>query len=382
MIYFDNAATSFPKPPAVMEAAEEAIRKYGGNPGRGGHDFSVAVSERIFAVRSMAADLFGTQAENVVFTNNCTHALNTAIKGLAKCGSQVLTSNLEHNSVMRPLYKLQQCGRIRWSQANVFRKTDAEIVSEFRRRLSPRTGCIICTHASNVTGQILPIREIYRLCQSRGIPFVVDAAQTAGVLPIKVDVDCDIICIAAHKGLYGPTSCGMMILGKRIRPDTLIEGGSGGDSLSTSQPKYTPERYEAGTVNSVGILALGEGIRFVQELGTRMIRNHELELCQTALETLSDISDITLYQTSFYSDNQAPILLFNFDHLDSGEGANALNQEGFALRGGLHCAPSAHKMLGTLDTGAIRFSPSAFSREQEVEEFCRAVQKIARQQRS
>ena len=380
MFYFDNAATSVPKPPAVMEAAERAIRKYGGNPGRGGHDFTVAVSEQIFAVRAVAADLFCAKPEHVVFTNNCTHALNIAIKGLAKQGSSVITSNLEHNSVMRPLYKLKNHGRIRWIQANVFQKSDAEILEEFRKKISPKTSCVICTHASNVTGQILPIRDIYHLCRKRRIPFVVDAAQTAGVIPIQVDVDCDIICIAAHKGLYGPTSCGMMILGDKVRPATLMEGGSGGDSLSLTPPDYTPERYEAGTVNSVGILALGEGIRFVSELDSKRIRNHELDLCQTVLEELSETPGIILYQTSFYSDNQAPILLFNFDKLTSGDGAQALNQAGFALRGGLHCAPSAHKALKTLETGAIRFSPSAFSTHDEVEKFCNAVKNIAKQQ--
>lgn len=377
MIYFDNAATTFPKPPAVMEAAEMAIRRYGGNPGRGGHDFTVAVSEKIYEVRLEAAELFGAKPENVIFTTNCTHALNIAIKGLVKRGSEVVISNLEHNSVTRPLHKLTKLRGVRSRKANVFEKTDKAIIEDYKRKISPRTSCVISTHASNVTGQILPIRDIYALCKRRNIPFVVDAAQTAGIIPINVGVDCDVICIAAHKGLYGPTSCGMMILGDKIRPATLIEGGSGGDSLNSHPPNNPPERYEAGTVNSVGILALGEGIRFVKDLGCQTILNHELELCQFALEELSDIYGVTIYQNSFYSNNRAPILLFNFDNLTSGEGAEALNNAGFALRGGLHCAPSAHKVLGTLPTGAIRFSPSAFNRHQEVEKFCAAVRKIS-----
>lgn len=379
MIYFDNAATTFPKPPAVMEAAERAIRRYGGNPGRGGHDFTVAVSEKIYEVRLEAAELFGAKPENVVFTSNCTHALNIAIKGLVKQGSEVVISNLEHNSVTRPLHKLTKLKGVRLRQVNVFEKTDRDIIENFKRKISPRTSCVISTHASNVTGQILPIRDIYSICKRRNIPFVVDAAQTAGIIPIKIGVDCDIICIAAHKGLYGPTSCGMMILGDKIRPGTLMEGGSGGDSLNSNPPDYPPERYEAGTVNSVGILALGEGIRFVKDIGCQAILNHELKLCQSALEELSDIYGVTVYQNSFYSDNRAPILLFNFDNLTSGEGAEALNKAGFALRGGLHCAPSAHKALGTLPNGAIRFSPSAFNKSQEVEEFCAAVRKISLQ---
>lgn len=377
MIYFDNAATTFPKPPAVMEAAEMAIRRYGGNPGRGGHDFTVAISEKIYEVRLEASELFGAKPENVIFTTNCTHALNIAIKGLVKRGSEVVISNLEHNSVTRPLHKLTKLKGVRLRKANVFEKTDKAIIEDYKRKISPRTSCVISTHASNVTGQILPIQDIYELCKRRNIPFVVDAAQTAGIIPIKVGVDCDVICIAAHKGLYGPTSCGMMILGDKIRPATLMEGGSGGDSLNSHPPNNPPERYEAGTVNSVGILALGEGIRFVKDLGCQTILNHELELCQFALEELSDIYGVTIYQNSFYSNNRAPILLFNFDNLTSGEGAEALNNAGFALRGGLHCAPSAHKALGTLSDGAIRFSPSAFNRHHEVEKFCAAVRKIS-----
>lgn len=374
MIYFDNAATSFPKPESVVRTVDNGLRIYGGNPGRSGHIISLKTAEQIYSVREQAAGLFAAQPENIIFTSNCTHALNIAIQGLTQQGKTVLTTNLEHNSVARPLYALAASKKIKWEQIDVHNKSDDEIVQLFSSHLTSQVCFVVCTHASNVTGQTLPIRKIYALCKNKKIPMIVDAAQTAGVLPVEVGKDADIICTAGHKGLYGPPGTGLMVL-NTIYPRPLTHGGTGSESLHLQTPQQPPERYESGTVNTAGILGLGAGIRFVRQRGLTQIHSHEMKLCSYAKEHLAQIPGIRLYEIK---NAKVPILSFNFQGVASQVGTQKLSDSGFALRGGLHCAPSAHTALQTLPAGTIRFAPSIFNSARQVNSFCATVEHIQR----
>lgn len=373
MIYFDNAATSYPKPDNVPQSVLKANLFYGGNPGRSGHKLSLLTSEKIFSVREQIAKLFNASPENVVFTNNCTHALNTVIHGLYENNKTIVTSNLEHNSVSRPIYNITRRENVKWLQVDVHNKSDEEIVLEFEKKIDANCCLVVCVHASNVTGQILPVEKIYNVCRKMGVAFVIDAAQTAGVVPIDIKKHANIICAAGHKGLYGPMGTGILILND-IMPRSLTQGGTGSSSILLEPPLLSPDSYEAGTVNTPGIIGLGAGIKFIDCIGIDKIRRHELKLCKLALSELKN-ADVFIYNSDY--SNSAPILLFNFKNISSSKGSKILSDEGFALRGGVHCAPLAHENIGTLPKGAIRFSPSIFNNEKQTLEFCRTVKKIA-----
>lgn len=373
MIYFDNAATTFPKPESVVQGLRAGVLQYGGNPGRSGHSLSMKTAEKIFRVRSAAADLFGADVERVIFTSNCSHSLNVAIKGSIESG-HVITTCLEHNSVLRPLESLQHSGKISYSVADVHNKTPDEIVEEIRGLVRMDTKLVVCTHASNVTGQILPIARIAQMCRRNGLLLIVDAAQTAGVLPIKVDdMGIDILCTAGHKGLYGPTGTGLLILGKDVNLLPLMEGGTGSKSLELTQPDFYPDRLEAGTLNSVGICGLGAGIDFVRKQGINRIYQHEIGICRMVFRSFQKFPHVELYTDRFEPGERAPVLIFNIKGKTSEEITSFLNDKGFALRGGLHCAPLVHQALGTEKNGAVRFSPSAFNTKAEAEKFIRTV---------
>lgn len=377
MIYFDNAATTFPKPQSVAAAVKEGVVSYGGNPGRGGHAFSMKASKKIFQIRENIAEIFDAQVENIVFTSNCTHALNLAIKGLlGKKGGHVLTSNMEHNSVARPLYSLSAQGILQWEAVPVVGCHPEQMVKEFEKRIRPNTKAIITTHASNVIGTVVPIRELGELCKRKGIYLVVDAAQSAGVLPISMKEDgIDILCTAGHKGLYGPTGTGLMILRPDLNLTTLLEGGTGSNSIEMVQPSFSPDRFEAGTVNTVGICGLGAGVNFVKQKGMEKIYKHEMRLCKKLFEALLKMPHVVLYDGTFLPGEKAPVLSFNIQGKTSMETTQWLNQKGFALRGGLHCSPVAHRALGTIEDGTVRFSPSYYSTEQQVERFIATIKR-------
>ena len=374
MIYFDNAATTYPKPESVSKAMVKANLMYGGNPGRSGHRLSLKTAERVYSAREEAAKFFGAEPENVVFTNNCTGALNTVIYGLCEKGKTIVTSNLEHNSVSRPVYNILKSGSIRWTQVDVHKKNDFEIVESFDKNISSDCCLVVCSHASNVTGQLLPVEKIYQICKLKGVPFAIDVAQTAGVFPIKAGVHADILCAAGHKGLYGPMGTGVLVLNGDVLPKPLTQGGTGSSSISLEPLKIPPDYYEAGTINVPGIIGLQSGLRFVKCHGVDQIRKHELGLCRLALDELRR-ANIVVY-TDDYS-KCAPIFLFNFKNISCMNGTKMLSDMGFAVRGGIHCAPSAHKMLGTLPEGAIRFSPSIFNNKSQVLSFCRVVREIS-----
>lgn len=362
MTNFDNAATTYPKPLPVRRAAMEAIRNYGGNAGRGGHELAMRTSEALFSARETAADLFGAQTENTVFTLNCTHALNMAIHGVMKDGGHLIISSLEHNSAARPAFALAAEKRITLSIAEVF--ADAEqTVDSFRRLIRSDTKAIVCTLASNVTGQLLPYREIAALCRENGICFIADGAQICGIYDIKLETGINILCTAGHKGLYGITGTGLLITDGRFHVSPIIQGGTGSDSLKLFQPDILPDSLESGTPNIIGAVTVGAGINYINSYGMENIRRHEEKLCRMFISMLENTERITFYRDS--NAEYAPIVSFNIDGFSSEEAASLLAEKGFCLRAGYHCAALAHASLGTKN-GTVRFAPSVFNTETEV----------------
>ena len=372
IVNFDNAATTFPKPPEVRLAVEKALVRYG-SAGRGGHPIAARTSEMVYAARETAADFFGAQPEQVVFTLNCTHALNLAIQGMAQGGGLFVISDMEHNSVLRPVYALAKKGKIRYSIAAV-KETPAETVQSFRSQLRPDTKAVICMLASNVTGQILPWREIGAICQQRGICFIADGAQGCGTLPVKLSDGINILCTAGHKGLYGITGTGLLISDGKFPLPPLMQGGTGSISNQPEQPDFLPDSLECGTLNVIGAASVKAGIEFVRKKGIPEIFRAESALCGLLAERLRSIPNVIVYRSP--RAEYAPIVSFNIRDLPSEETAQLLAKEGFCLRAGLHCAPLAHHRLGT-ENGTVRFAPSVFSRPQDVLRLAEAVRGIA-----
>ena len=373
MVYLDNAATTYPKPPSVIGRSSYAMVNYGANPGRAGHRLSMETAEAVFYARQQCADFFGAKTENVCFMLNCTAALNTAIKGILTTNSHIITSDLEHNAVLRPLHSVSKRDGISYSVAKVT-DNDEETVLNFKRLIRRGTKAIVCTAASNVTGQILPYQKLAMLCNEHNLCFILDAAQGAGVLPISLSDGINIICAAGHKGLYGPMGTGLMITDNKFRLQTLIEGGTGSASSDPEQPEFLPDRFESGTINTSGAIALGSGVAFVKEKGITAIYEHEWQLCHYAYTHLKQNKNIILY--GGFDRNNAPLLSFNIKEMTSEQTASKLSDMGFYLRGGLHCAYLAHRKLGTLNTGTVRFAPSVFTTKTEVNAFLRAVNRI------
>lgn len=374
MINFDNSATSFPKPAAVKKAVFEAMNRYGGNPGRSGHRISIETAEAVYSARAAAADFFGAEPDNVVFTQNCTHALNTAIKGTAEKGCHIIISSLEHNSVLRPVHALYRKGLCSYSVAEV--SYDDKVTAEnFRRLITPQTKIIACTLGSNVTGQILPYDRIAELCRKNGICFIADGAQACGVIPVRLSDGINILCTAGHKSLYGPSGTGLLITDGKYKINPIMEGGTGSASLEKEQPDFLPDSLESGTINTAGVIGLGAGIGFVKKLGMDKIYDHENRLCRIFLRETEDSGEILLYRDERI--NYLPIVSFNVVGLTANETAARLSDMGFALRGGLHCSGLAHTALGTVPDGTVRFSPSVFNTEKEVYALAAAVRKLA-----
>lgn len=373
MIYFDNAATTGVKPPQVVSAVTKALREYSVNPGRGGYDNSVRCSEMIYGCRHKVSDFFGAGTpERVIFTANCTTAINTVIKGVCRPGDHIVASSLEHNAVARPLYKLMRQGAD-IDYAEVIFGDRAATVRSFERLIRRDTRLVICTHASNVTGEVLPIDEIGAICSRNRVPFAVDAAQTAGILDIDMKKSkIDYLCAAPHKGLYAPMGTGILIALGDI-PDTLTEGGTGSMSVSYEQPKDYPERFESGTVNVPGIAGISAGIDFVKSKTTATIYRHEMELIAYIYDRLNSVKGVMLYTARPFAGGFVPTLSFNIRGVDSNAVATWLASRGIAVRAGLHCAPMAHRRLGTVDTGTVRVCCSAFNTKTEADRLVEAV---------
>lgn len=378
MIYLDNAATSFPKPRRVAEEQMRCMQIYGGNPGRGSHALALAAAEKIYACREELASLFGcNNPENVIFTMNTTMALNTAIKGLLRRGDHVLISDMEHNAVFRPIYKLARDGIITYDVFDTFptnpNRTTEMIIASILEKIRPTTRMLICAHASNICSATLPLKEIGALCHKKGILFVVDAAQSAGHLPIDMkEMQISALCAPGHKGLWGPQGCGVLILGDGVVADTLMEGGSGYNSLEGNMPEDAPERYEAGTLPTPAIAGLLEGVREIQKIGLEEIHAHESMLTKMLRERLGEWPQITLYAPH----HKGSVLLFSIANLSADRVGAFLNERGFCVRTGFHCAALAHATLATPPSGAIRVSPSFFNTAPQINAFCDAVKDL------
>jgi len=377
MIYFDNAATTGKKPSNVIKAVNFALTNISANPGRGGHKASENAAEAVFKVRKKVKQMFNaTGEERVIFTSSCTAAINFVLKGSLKNGDRVVISSLEHNAVSRPLESLKKQG-VRVDIAEVIFGDAEATVRSFERLIDEKTKLVFLTHASNVTGEIMPIAEIGALCRKKGILFAVDAAQTAGVLPIDMQrMNIDFLCIAPHKGLYAPMGCGILIAEKSIE-NPLIEGGTGVGSSLPSQPDDYPERLESGTLPLPAIIGIGAGIDFVNFKGRENIYKNELAIAMYIYKELIKIPGCILYTPFLEFGKFVPLISFNIRGVSSSDIAERLNKAGIAVRGGLHCAPYAHKRLGTIESGTVRISPSVFNTKAEADFLIKTLKNIS-----
>lgn len=376
MIYFDNSATTYPKPFSVNLSLMKGMSLFSFNSGRGGYQESLKAAEKIFEVRKQVAALFGAQAQNVVFTKNCTEALNIAIKGVAGLGDHLIISSLEHNSVSRITEYLSQKSYIDYDIAE-FSYDSEKCLSNFTQLMKDNTKAVICTCASNVFGVTFPIRRLGQECQKRGILFIVDAAQAAGMTDIDICRDnIDILCCAGHKGLYGPMGSGVMIIKDSTAAQPLMHGGTGSLSLSQNQPEFLPDKFESGTLNNPGIIGLGEGISFIRQRGILQLYQHEIKLAEYLFEELTKNQYAELYTLSPSENGSMPIISFNYKDYSSEKTAALLAQQHICTRGGYHCAYLAHKSFHTLERGTVRLSLGAFNTMSECDKFLNVLKKV------
>jgi len=377
MIYWDNAATTWPKPPRVRVSIGQALYQFGANPGRAGHRMALDTAEMVYNCRQDIADFFGlSDPSGVVFTANCTMSLNLVIQSVVGRNGRVLTSDLEHNAVVRPLTALS--GDFNRYDVAAWSPNADQTVENFRRAIRPDTKMILCTHASNVFGSVLPIRRLAQLAHRYDLLFCVDAAQTAGVLPLNMESDdIDFVCVAPHKGLYAPAGTGLLLCRNTDVVTPLIRGGTGSYSLSADQPVELPDRLESGTLNMIGIWGIGEGVRFVRNKGRDTIYAHEIRCLQHLYKRLSEYPLCKLYTPYPQIGNTSPVLSVNVGNMPSEEVAAQFNEKGIAVRAGLHCAPWAHRRFGTIGQGTVRLSPGAFSTIEEAEQIGKVFLQIA-----
>lgn len=380
MIYLDNSATSYPKPECVTEAVCNSFNRFGANSGRGAYKMAIDTTEQIYKCRQKIADFFNAESvENVIFTYNCTTALNMAIKGLASNNAHFVISDLEHNAVVRPLETLKQKGVCDYSIAKVS-YDDYQTLKNFKNKIQNNTVAIICTGASNVFGIMPPYKMLSNLAHKNGLLFVMDCSQIAGVVPIDMQKDgIDILCCAGHKGLMGPTGTGLMILNSDIQLDSFIEGGTGSNSMSAVQPDVLPDKFESGTPNVQGIIGLSSAIDFINKNSIKRLYEHEISLLKYLYKNLENRENIVFY-TDFYNNSHrlAPILSLNVKNKHSEEVAESLSNQGICVRAGLHCAPLAHKKFGTENTGTVRISPSVFTKKSDIDFLINSLIKIAK----
>lgn len=376
MIYFDNAATTMHKPEPVIHAVVQAMNSLG-NAGRGAHEASLDASRNIYGVRERISEFFhGEDPSRIAFTSNSTESLNTAIKGILDPGDHVVTTVLEHNSVLRPLYEMQEKG----VEVTILPCDGYGMVypEEFAEAVRPNTKAFICTHGSNLTGNVPDIRQIGKIARDRGLLFVVDASQTAGVFDIDVQkMNIDILCFTGHKGLLGPQGTGGMYVrtGVNVRP--LKSGGSGVKTFEKKHPAQMPTALEAGTLNGHGLAGLGAAVDYLNQKGITSIRKKEQELMEKFYLGVRDIPGVKVYG-DFRTMERCAIVTLNIRDYDSGEVGDALYMDyGIAARTGAHCAPLMHQSLGTAEQGAVRFSFSHFNTEEEIQRGIDAVRELA-----
>lgn len=365
MIYLDNAATSFIKPPSVYRAVQQAMLS-ASNPGRGTHQSAMKAADIVYDCREAAADLFHMDdPSHVVFTFNATHALNLAIRSLVRPGMRVQISGFEHNAVTRPLNAMG--ADIRVAGRSLF--DPVGVLSDFKKKINDAE-LVVCTHVSNVFGIELPLDGIASLCREHGVPLIVDASQSAGILDLNMNrLGAAFIAMPGHKALFGPQGTGLLLCSRMGKP--LLFGGTGSDSLNQDMPNSLPERLEAGTLNVPGIAGLKAGMDYVRDRGLENIHSYEKTLLQELIDALSAIPKLKLYCD--LNHNQSGILSFTVSGADSESFSEALSEKGIAVRGGLHCAPLAHRSAGTVDGGTVRISLSPFVTKEELEKSCRII---------
>jgi cysteine desulfurase family protein len=377
MLYLDNAATSFPKPEVVYRELQDYLRRDGANPGRGGHQWAVRVEKTLDDTRSLLARFFGMDDyRRVIFTLNGTDSLNMAIKGVVRPGDHVVTSLLEHNSVSRPLKQLESDGIISLTQLP-FSQEGFIDPDDFRRALTSRTRLVVLLHASNVLGTMQPVAEVGGICRRHQALFLVDAAQTAGILPIDMQgMQIDLLAFPGHKALFGPPGIGVLLVGQRVQPVPWREGGTGFDSEDPVQPRQLPYLLEGGTPNTLGVAALRAGLGFVTGEGLDRIRGHEQRLLTRLIESLRDNPKIRLYGSLDLSRRVGSLALNREGYTASEVGMILDNAFEIAVRPGLHCAPYLHRELGTAPEGAIRISPGYFNTEEDIERCLSALEQL------
>ncbi len=380
MIYLDYAATSWPKPPEVLRAMADCLEQAGGNPGRSGHRLSIAAARIVYAAREAIAELFqAPDPMRVVFTSNVTYALNLALRGLLRPGDHVVTSSLEHNSVMRPLRALEREGvRLTVVACEPDGSLDLEAM---RQAVTAGTRLVVVTHASNVIGALLPVQAIAAIAHQAGALVLVDAAQTAGVLAIdQPALGIDLLAFTGHKGLLGPPGTGGLVIGDRVDPAELaplVRGGTGSRSEHEEQPDLLPDKYESGTANSVGIAGLGAGVHYLLDHGLDAIRAREVELIQTLTAGLRSLPGVTVYGPSDAA-KMTPVVSCRVAGLRVSEVGLRLDDEFDVLcRVGLHCAPAAHRTIGTFPEGTVRLAPGHRTSPADIEAVIAAMERIA-----
>ena len=379
MIYLDHAATSWPKPPEVIAAMASFLERAGGNPGRAGHRLSIDAGRIVYKTRETLAEFFNAADPlRVIFTQNATHALNLAIYGMLRHGDHVVTSGIEHNAVMRPLRFLEQNG-MRVSIVPCDRDGILD-PQNLARAVEKNTRLVVVTHASNVTGTILPVAEIAAAAHRAGAYLLVDAAQGAGAVPIDMRaMGIDLLAFAGHKGLQGPPGTGGLIIGERIQEKDLApitRGGTGSRSESEFQPEDLPDKFESGTLNGPGIAGLDAGVRFVLERGIESIRAHEIALVQKLTEGLGNIPSVRLYGPNDWEKRSAVVSFTSDKHQASEIGFRLDEEFGILCRVGLHCAPAAHRAIGSFPGGTVRFAPGPQTAASEIDAAVAAVARI------
>jgi len=377
-IYLDNAATSYPKPKCVIEAMHKYFEDVGANCGRSAHKQAQEASRIVFEAREGVARLIGAQdSSRIIFTSNATEALNTAILGLLKEGDEVITSSMEHNSVMRPLRFLEDSRSVVINVVQCSQEGELN-PDDVRKTITSRTKLIVTTSASNVVGTIMPVREIGEIARRHDIPFLVDAAQMAGCVPLNVTTDSlDMVAFSGHKGLLGPQGTGCLYIREGIGLQPLRFGGTGSRSEFESQPDFLPDRYESGTLNTIGIAGLGAAVNYIQERGVDTIRAEGQRLTGILLKRLSKIDKVTVYGPGEV-ERQTGVISITIEGMEPSEvGFELDSRYDIAVRVGLHCSPATHKILGTFPEGTVRISVGPFNSEDDIDILCGSIEEIA-----
>lgn len=377
LIYMDNAATTYPKPESVYAAIDNFNRNIGANPGRGSNQQTLQAGSILMDSRETLATLFNVKdSSRIAFTSNVTEAINIALYGILKPGDHVITSSMEHNAVARPLFMLEKQG-IEWSRVKCAADGSLD-PQEVEKAIRPNTRMIVMLHASNLIGTIIPLAEVGKIAHDNEILFMVDSAQTAGVLDINAELqNIDILCFTGHKGLLGPQGTG----GIYVRPELdilpLKQGGTGSLSEFLEHPAFMPDLLESGTLNTPGICGLRAGVNFIQKTGLETIRSHERKLTEMMLDGFREIKGLKIYGP-LDSGKQTAVIAINIEDMDCGDLSLSLDYEyGIITRSGLHCAPLAHETIGTMERGLCRLSPGFFTTEEEIEQVIKAVYEIA-----